>query len=215
MAFNVKSVGIWETLPAPFRKPTDAGHGRHQKCRVLESRLFLTSVPEVLGNGQTPGMARADDEQWEPGVVPRGGVGAGPAAGSRWAAVRGTAVLIGPDGWLPSGGSPEEAGITTVDDAEPLFLGALGNEEVWAADAGTDGDEAHGHGLEAVDLMSLHGRVGEQRWAIAGRAVQLVEWARTHRYCGRCASRPSRRLVNGRDAAPAADSWPFPASHRP
>ena len=24
------------------------------------------------------------------------------------------------------------------------------------------------------------------QWTIAGRAVQLVEWARTHRYCGRC-----------------------------
>ena len=42
-----------------------------------------------------------------------------------------------------------------------------------------------GDDLEPVDLMSLHGRVGEQGWAIAGRAVQLVEWARTHRFCGR------------------------------
>ena len=34
--------------------------------------------------------------------------------------------------------------------------------------------------------MSLYGRTSERRWAVAGRAVQLVEWARTHRYCGRC-----------------------------
>ena len=37
-----------------------------------------------------------------------------------------------------------------------------------------------------VDLMRLFGDVDEPTWAAAGRAVQLVEWARCHRYCGRC-----------------------------
>ena len=31
-----------------------------------------------------------------------------------------------------------------------------------------------------------HGRAGEEAWLAAGRAVQLVEWGRTHRFCGRC-----------------------------
>ena len=87
------------------------------------------------------------------------------------------------------GSLAEEAGISTVAEAEPLFLGALGDEELWAADAGATGSPEHGDDdLEPVDLMSLHGRVGEQRWAIVGRAVQLVEWTRTHRFCGRCAT---------------------------
>ena len=34
--------------------------------------------------------------------------------------------------------------------------------------------------------MGLHGRVDDVRWTLAGRAVQLVEWDRTHRFCGRC-----------------------------
>ncbi len=34
--------------------------------------------------------------------------------------------------------------------------------------------------------MRLFGDVDEATWAAAGRAVQLVEWARCHRYCGRC-----------------------------
>ncbi len=37
-----------------------------------------------------------------------------------------------------------------------------------------------------VDLMRLFGDVDEPTWAAAGRAVQLVEWARCHRFCGRC-----------------------------
>jgi len=103
--------------------------------------------------------------------------------------VLGNAVLVGPDGWLPPGDSAEDAGVAAMADSEPIFLGALGDEEVWAVDvSATRREGAEGPALEAVDLMSLHGRIGEQRWAIAGRAVQLVEWARTHRFCGRCAT---------------------------
>ena len=32
----------------------------------------------------------------------------------------------------------------------------------------------------------LWGSVDEPTWMVAGRAVQLVEWQRTHRFCGRC-----------------------------
>ena len=36
--------------------------------------------------------------------------------------------------------------------------------------------------------MRLFGDVDESTWITAGRAVQLVEWRRTHRFCGRCAT---------------------------
>jgi NAD+ diphosphatase len=34
--------------------------------------------------------------------------------------------------------------------------------------------------------MALWGHVDDTMWTLAGRAVQLVEWDRTHRFCGRC-----------------------------
>jgi NAD+ diphosphatase len=34
--------------------------------------------------------------------------------------------------------------------------------------------------------MHLFGTVDEATWIAAGRAVQLVDWVRNHRYCGRC-----------------------------
>jgi NAD+ diphosphatase len=40
----------------------------------------------------------------------------------------------------------------------------------------------------AIDLRQFSARADEPSWLAAGRAVQLVEWGRTHRYCGRCAS---------------------------
>jgi NAD+ diphosphatase len=73
---------------------------------------------------------------------------------------------------------------------EPLFVGTVWGRHCWAmdADAATDQPGPHQSGPEGefVDLMRLFGRVDEPTWAAAGRAVQLVEWARTHRFCGRC-----------------------------
>lgn len=40
--------------------------------------------------------------------------------------------------------------------------------------------------IEAVGLRSLLGAAGEDLLALAGRARQLVQWARNHRFCGRC-----------------------------
>jgi NAD+ diphosphatase len=50
-------------------------------------------------------------------------------------------------------------------------------------------DVPHGHDPSdgaALDLRRYHGVVAEHAWLAAGRAVQIVEWARTHRFCGRC-----------------------------
>jgi NAD+ diphosphatase len=68
-------------------------------------------------------------------------------------------------------------------------LGILDGAGCWAVDAE---DVEDGGGFGGVDLtgliplMGLHGRVDEVRWTLAGRAVQMVEWDRTHRFCGRC-----------------------------
>ncbi len=37
-------------------------------------------------------------------------------------------------------------------------------------------------------LYHILGRVDEQVFALAGRAAQLLDWERDHRYCGRCGS---------------------------
>ena len=72
-----------------------------------------------------------------------------------------------------------------------LLLGLLDGAACWAVDLDADGVPdavAEDLGDVLVPLMGLHGRVDDVRWAMAGRAVQLVEWERTHRYCGRCAT---------------------------
>ena len=65
------------------------------------------------------------------------------------------------------------------------FLGMFGEEACWAVDVPHGEDPSDG---AALDLYSYFGRASEVEWVIAGRAVQLAEWARTHRFCGRCAT---------------------------
>jgi NAD+ diphosphatase len=89
--------------------------------------------------------------------------------------------MITEEGEFPVG--PAEAvGIETSADA--VFLGLLGGVPAWAAgvEAGTEAPA----GLRFDHLRALSGRMSTRRWALAGRAVQLVEWCRTHRFCGRC-----------------------------
>jgi NAD+ diphosphatase len=61
----------------------------------------------------------------------------------------------------------------TALDLAPVHIGA------WAV--AVDGEPEGG-----APLMALYGAVDDSVWTLAGRAVQLVEWTRTHRYCGRC-----------------------------
>ena len=41
-------------------------------------------------------------------------------------------------------------------------------------------------GAEAVSLRNIFQLAGEEAFALAGRAVQLLDWQTQHRFCGRC-----------------------------
>lgn len=47
--------------------------------------------------------------------------------------------------------------------------------------------------LHPVPLRKLHGLAGAEAYALAGRAVQLLDWRVTHRYCGQCGGQTLRR----------------------
>lgn len=63
------------------------------------------------------------------------------------------------------------------------FIGIVDGHAWWAVDVPHGDDPSYG---SAVDLRAFYGRAPEHQWLAAGRAVQIVEWARTHRFCGRC-----------------------------
>jgi NAD+ diphosphatase len=91
-------------------------------------------------------------------------------SGTRWFWVRGDQVAISEH--CPVDGWPRH------------FLGLLGTVACWGVDVPDHAPEPTDAPL--FDLRRLWSEVPLDEWTVAGRAVQLVAWGRTHRFCGRC-----------------------------
>ena len=93
------------------------------------------------------------------------------------------------------------------------ILGTLDGAACWAVDL--EGDGVPHTVIEewrdaVLPLMGLHGRVDDLRWTLAGRAVQLVEWERTHRFCGRCATPTEPAPADRARRCPSCGMLAFP-----
>ena len=65
-------------------------------------------------------------------------------------------------------------------------------------------------GLVAEGLRDLYAPLGDLLFNVAGRAVQIVTWDRTHQYCGQCAT-PTEALTSERARrCPACGQTSFP-----
>ncbi len=95
-----------------------------------------------------------------------------------------------------------------ADDGWPQhFLGMLDDEAWWAVDVPTGEDPSYG---SALDLYTLYSRTDGTEWAISGRAVQLAEWARTHRFCGRCGHPTEPSATDRSMRCPSCDLLAYP-----
>ncbi len=65
-----------------------------------------------------------------------------------------------------------------------LYLGRLDATQCWAAELAEGADAPVG--TSWTGLRALYTVLEDAHFALAGRALQLVAWDRTHQYCGRC-----------------------------
>jgi NAD+ diphosphatase len=89
----------------------------------------------------------------------------------------------------------DDAAALGVDESAAHDLGRLGDERAFAACISADRPIAAP--LEVGKLRELYSLLGDERFMMAGRATQAVEWADTHRFCGRCAT-PTVRVAGER-----------------
>jgi NAD+ diphosphatase len=114
------------------------------------------------------------------------------AAPARWYWVRGAEVAV--------------ADAPPDDDAVHHFLGTFDGIGCWAADV----DGIVLDGLSFQNLMALAAQLDDAEWSIAGRAVQLAEWDRTHRFCGRCGTATAPAPGERARRCPACGLLAFP-----
>ena len=88
------------------------------------------------------------------------------------------------------------------------YLGDLDGKACYAVDVpeGTAAPE----GMAFEGLRKISGRLDEELFWVAARAVQILEWDRTHRFCARCATPLRIRETERVKECPACGLLQFP-----
>ena len=117
-------------------------------------------------------------------------------------AFRGRDLLVTEDGALPDVSQIDEAGLEAV---RRQYLGSLDGRHCYSAELET-GAQPDG-GLRFSNLHMLYGSLDEATHAVAGRAVQIVDWDRTHQFCGACGE---KTVVSELDRSRSCPDCQFP-----
>ncbi len=71
------------------------------------------------------------------------------------------------------------------------YLGVLGEQHCFSAELAEDAIAPRGWIWQG--LRALFGALNEAQFALAGRALQIVDWDRSHQYCGACGKATAAR----------------------
>jgi len=93
--------------------------------------------------------------------------------------------------------------------ARTLYLGVLGGIPCWAAEAPADAPPPPA-GQAWEGLRTLFSVLDDAHFALAGRAIQLVDWDRSHRYCGRCGAPTEAKAEERARVCPACRLSAYP-----
>jgi NAD+ diphosphatase len=105
---------------------------------------------------------------------------------------------------IPTLGELVAAGV----DGVRHYLGDYGGIPCIAV--GLADDFKPGDGFDLVGLRSVFFRIPEPLVSIAGRAFQVLEWDRTHRFCGRCGTPTNMRADERAKECPACGYVVYP-----
>ena len=90
-----------------------------------------------------------------------------------------------------------------------LYLGRLGGTDCWAAELAAHAT-APAAGFSWEGLRALFSVLDDRHFALAGRALQLVDWDRTHQFCGRCGTRTEPHATERVRTCPACKLSAYP-----
>ncbi len=89
-----------------------------------------------------------------------------------------------------------------------LFLGTLAGRACYAFEFGADTQAPRG--MDWRGLRTLYGRLDDSLFALGGRALQYIDWDRTHQYCGRCGTPTQHRASERARECPACALIVYP-----
>jgi len=89
-----------------------------------------------------------------------------------------------------------------------MYLGTLGERTCYAFEFGADAEAPPGTRWQG--LRALYGKLNDAEFALAGRALQLVDWDRTHQFCGCCGTPMQHRGNERAKECPACELVAYP-----
>jgi NAD+ diphosphatase len=95
------------------------------------------------------------------------------------------------------------------EPARTLYLGRLAGIDCWAAEAPAEAPPPPA-GLAWEGLRALFSVLEDAHFALAGRATQLLDWDRSHRYCGRCGTPTEAKAEERARVCPACRLAAYP-----
>jgi NAD+ diphosphatase len=95
------------------------------------------------------------------------------------------------------------------DAVRTLYLGRLRGTDCWAAELPAEAP-APGDKLSWQGLRTLFSVLEDQHFALAGRALQLIDWDRTHQFCGRCGTPTQAKRDERSRVCPACKLSAYP-----
>jgi NAD+ diphosphatase len=101
-----------------------------------------------------------------------------------WFAFQGAQILVLRDeqsARLPGADHMRDLGLAPK---RSQYLGTLGEQHCYACEL--EEGSAAPDGMHWSGLRALFGAIDDSLFAIAGRAFQIVDWDRSHQFCGRC-----------------------------
>ncbi len=153
-----------------------------------------------------------------------GGSGAGTEAGAGlWFVFREDRLLVelGPPSAAPSDDlrvparpswarlpSPASHDLTGLALLRTLYLGQLEGTPCWTAE--TAARAAAPPGTRWEGLRTLFSVLEDAHFALAGRALQLIDWDRSHQFCGRCGAATDAKAEEHARVCPACQLTAYP-----
>jgi NAD+ diphosphatase len=106
---------------------------------------------------------------------------------------------------VPTVRDPAELGLAVI---RRQYLGAYDGCHCFSAEAAPD--VAAPDGLAWSGLRPLFGVLDDPVFAIAGRAVQIMDWDRSHQFCGRCGTTTEMSAVERCRTCPSCGQLHYP-----
>lgn len=105
---------------------------------------------------------------------------------------------------------PFVADVTTlgISPVRQQYLGTLDGVHCFAVEVEKGAEPPPGMTFEG--LRVLYGRLPDDLFYLAGRAVQMVAWDRTHQYCGQCGARTRYHTVDRATECPECGLVNYP-----